>query len=839
MRVFTMLQDELDGESDIGVLRATAKQMLRSGKLLYKKHVKRSKREENARRRMKKSGLSPKDATAHEIKTLVAFMDDAVDSKDVSEAAKKSLGRGKKQRMEKFFSLAHRLYAGRLWKKIETDVLKRRALNARKGAKLVDDSKLNYSAFTAMRKELGEHGTKEKRVTGQTVIPSASSVQRVNADLDAYVAQKGLMCAGEGEMWHADYGKIMPSTFEIYGYQGAYDASPNSGAWRRPGSDPDAPIPMMIGCAADELPCETGVGGTGLMAMAIHHCDPRLNKNVRESPQMDEHVQPVVLYPTKQRKRKLDEKARAATAYATARSEGVDDDASDDDDAAEHDDDFEGMYQAEPNEEGDACTVLAAGKLKTKRDEVGKNLGPMVETLLAEEERRKDSSMPICCCFTLDKVGQYEFGPFRCATVGYHLCNFCPCARSMAGHGQPGGCRRCREAGTEATCTHWDMATPATKQYSEDREKALAERVGTMPDEVLPFWRNKAEATEIARKLEIKLRSGAKLETIESAIRAKCDCLTVRGADVPSNKRHVNRAPDTAVLRDARQWAKASGREEPPKPTTPEAWKQLRDTHRVLLGDAERLLHVRQVLKFWELLSPHDRGRLVSRDGHLLDVTKIIDCALHLTLRVVIHTLSLLYKIPLHAQSGLLAAEIGSRLDRATAAIQTGLDSASFAHRKAEGSDAAAWKAGTTKLRVFSMPAKRAKEIVRTSLICNSNHQIITVKHANSAGGETTRIVDVGDGTPTINVSLLERVAEELLPDDARLPKVKLFLQELIFVLHIVNTKSWETDPSMPATFQGHADAMGRLMVEIWGPESITPYFHDIIAGHLGQVDGN
>ncbi|KAH8061433.1 hypothetical protein JL722_4053 [Aureococcus anophagefferens] len=373
------------------------------------------------------------------------------------------------------------------------------------------------------------------------------------------------------------------------------------------------------------------------------------------------------------------------------------------------------MYQAEPNEEGDACTVLAAGKLKTKRDEVGKNLGPMVETLLAEEERRKDSSMPICCCFTLDKVGQYEFGPFRCATVGYHLCNFCPCARSMAGHGQPGGCRRCREAGTEATCTHWDMATPATKQYSEDREKALAERVGTMPDEVLPFWRNKAEATEIARKLEIKLRSGAKLETIESAIRAKCDCLT----------------------------------------------------------------------------------------------------------------------------SGLLAAEIGSRLDRATAAIQTGLDSASFAHRKAEGSDAAAWKAGTTKLRVFSMPAKRAKEIVRTSSICNSNHQIITVKHANSAGGETTRIVDVGDGTPTIKVSLLERVAEELLPDDARLPKVKLFLQELIFVLHIVNTKSWETDPSMPATFQGHADAMGRLMVEIWGPESIAPYFHDIIAGHLGQVDGN
>ncbi|KAH8058093.1 hypothetical protein JL721_9551 [Aureococcus anophagefferens] len=446
MRVFTMLHAELDDESNIEVLRATAKQMLRSGKLLYKKHVKRSKREENARRRMKQSGLSPKDATAHEINTLVAFMDDAVDSKDVSEAAKKSLGRGKKQRMEKLFSLARRLYAGRLWKKIETDVLKRRALNARKGAKLVDDSKLNYSAFTAMRKELGEHGTKEKRVTGQTVIPSASSVQRVNADLDAYVAQKGLMCAGEGEMWHADHGKIMPSTFDIYGYQ----------ALRR----------------------------------------------------MDEHVQPVVLYPTKQRKRKLDEKARAATAYATARSEGVDDDASDDDDAAEHDDDFEGMYQAEPNEEGDACTVLAAGKLKTKRDEVGKNLGPMVETLLAEEERRKDSSMPICCCFTLDKVGQYEFGPFRCATVGYHLCNFCPCARSMAGHGQPGGCRRCREAGTEATCTHWDMATPATKQYFEDREKALAERVGTLPDQVLPFWRNKAEAKEIVRKLEIKLRSG-------------------------------------------------------------------------------------------------------------------------------------------------------------------------------------------------------------------------------------------------------------------------------------------------------------------------------------------
>ncbi|KAH8068456.1 hypothetical protein JL720_12228 [Aureococcus anophagefferens] len=406
MRVFTMLHAELDDESNIEVLRATAKQMLRSGKLLYKKHVKRSKREENARRRMKQSGLSPKDATAHEIKT----------------------------------------------------------------------PKLNYSAFTAMRKELGEHGTKEKRVTGQTVIPSASP--SASTDLDAYVAQKGLMCAGEGEMWHADHGKIMPSTFDIYGYQAR--TTPKTSA---------------------------------------------------KSPQMDEHAQPVVLYPTKQRKRKLDEKARAATAYATACSEGVDDDASDDDDAAEHDDDFEGMYQAEPNEEGDACTVLAAGKLKTKRDEVGKNLGPMVETLLAEEERRKDSSMPICCCFTLDKVGQYEFGPFRCATV----------------------------------------------------------------------------------------------------------------------------------------------------------------------------------LKFWELLSPHDRGRLAS-------------------------------------------------LDRATAAIQTGLDSASFAHRKAKGSDAAAWKAGTTKLRVFSMPAKRAKKI------------------------------------------------------------------------------SWETDPSMPATFQGHADAMGKLMVEIWGPRASRPTSH-IIAGTCATME--
>ncbi|KAH8077767.1 hypothetical protein JL720_9894 [Aureococcus anophagefferens] len=382
--------------------------MLRSGKLLYKKHVKRSKREENARRRMKQAACRPR--TRRPTRSRRSSRSWTTPSTPAtSEAAKKSLGRGKKQRMEKFFSLARRLYAGMLWKKIETDVLKRRALNARKGAKLVDDSKLNYSAFTAMRKELGEHGTKEKRVTGQTVIPSAP--QRANADLDAYVAQKGLMCAGEGEMWHANYGKIMPSTFEIYGYQGATTRRPTrrwATAWLRP----DAPIPMMIGCAADELPCETGVGGTGLMAMAIHHCDPRLSKNVRESPQMDEHVQPVVLYPTKQRKRKLDEKARAATAYATARSEAR-----------------------------------------------------------------------------------------RLPTVS--------------------------RGGTEATCTHWDMATPATKQYFEDREKALAERVGTLPDEVLPFWRNKAEATEIARKLKIKLKSGAKLETIESAIRGKCDCLTV------------------------------------------------------------------------------------------------------------------------------------------------------------------------------------------------------------------------------------------------------------------------------------------------------------------------
>ena len=36
MRVFTMLHAELDGESNIEVLRATAKQMLRSGKPLYR-----------------------------------------------------------------------------------------------------------------------------------------------------------------------------------------------------------------------------------------------------------------------------------------------------------------------------------------------------------------------------------------------------------------------------------------------------------------------------------------------------------------------------------------------------------------------------------------------------------------------------------------------------------------------------------------------------------------------------------------------------------------------------------------------------------------------------------
>ncbi|KAH8051139.1 hypothetical protein JL720_15201 [Aureococcus anophagefferens] len=505
MRVFTMLHAELDDESNIEVLRATAKQMLRSGKLLYKKHVKRSKREENARRRMKQSGLSPKDATAHEIKTP-------------------------------------------LWKKIETDVLKRRALNARKGAKLVDDSKLNYSAFTAMRKELGEHGTKEKRVTGQTVIPSASSVQRVNADLDAYVAQKGLMCAGEGEMWHADHGKIMPSTFDIYGYQAAYDASPNSGAWRRPGSDPDAPIPMMIGCAADELPCETGVGGTGLMAMAIHHCDPP-SKNAREVA-ADGRARPA--------RRALPHEAEEAQ----ARREGPRRDGlrhgvlrgrrrrrPTTTTPAEHDDDFEGMYQAEPNEEGDACTVLAAGKLKTKRDEVGKNLGPMVETLLAEEERRR-----------------LEHAHLLLLHAGQGLA-------VLAEQGRGGG---------------------------------------------------------IVRKLEIKLRSDAKLETIESAIRAKCDCLTVRGADVPSNKRHANRAPDKDVPERAPMGGVGPGGAA--KPTTPEAWKQLRDAHR----------------------APRRRGACYTSS----------------------------------------------------------------------------------------------------------------------------------------------------------------FLQELIFVLHIVNTKSWETDPSMPATFQGHADAMGKLMNE-------------------------
>ena len=51
--------------------------------------------------------------------------------------------------------------------------------------------------------------------------------------------------------------------------------------------------------------------------------------------------------------------------------------------------------------------------------------------------------------------------------------------------------------------------------------------------------------------------------------------------------------------------------------------------------------------------------------------------------------------------------------------------------------------------------------------------------------------------------------------------------------------RRWRSWSVVPRSTWSRRRARWASLVEIWGPESITPYFHDIIAGHLGQVDGN
>ena len=58
-------------------------------------------------------------------------------------------------------------------------------------------------------------------------------------------------------------------------------------------------------------------------------------------------------------------------------------------------------------------------------------------------------------------------------------------------------------------------------------------------------------------------------------------------------------------------------------------------------------------------------------------------------------------------------------------------------------------------------------------------------------------------------------------------------IEELTHVLKIINTCDWEDDTSTPAEFQEHADAFGKHLLAVWGDAAVTPYVHDIIAGHI------
>ena len=339
----------------------------------------------------------------------------------------------------------------------------------------------------------------------------------------------------------------------------------------------------------------------------------------------------------------------------------------------------------------------------------------------------------------------------------------------------------------------------------------------------------------VAKDLGLGLRASTKVDKVEAALRDFCDCLTVRGST--TSERHVNAARDEVVYRDAVRWADAGGRPKPSRPGSKAGWKGLRDELRDRLVSAEALLHARQVLKFWDKIDPQDRDRLVSRSGHIVDPTLIVDCSMHLTLRVVQHVLGLFYKVPLEATRPLDKAEITRRLDAATAAIRRATGSHSFIHRKQNGRDATPFSAGT-KLRALAMPAHRAKRISRATLHLDEDDVIVGVE----IEGGPTYSIDISTGKQsagdegledTSTTSLLERVATILFGDDPKLPTVRSMIEELTHVLKIINTCDWEGDTSTPAEFQEHADAFGKHLLAVWGDAAVTPYVHDIIAGHI------
>ena len=860
-KVFDIKDEDVDAELSVAVLRKLLKRALQAGRELCDEREKDLKRRKNCLRANGfGAGILPSNSGAWEKGIVCAILDDAdADVKKRSERSASKAGRGRNQRRDAFIEFFKGVADGAWYAHIENEIMARRGINKRTAAALVDAGAVNYTGLGAMRAANGDQGNAKKRNTKPCAIPPPSAAGRVNKDLDDVARRYGLIGPTTGEKWESDYAKLFPSTLELWKYQDAFEAAPDSGTWRNPEGPQDGPIPMRITLAADEFPCESGKGGTGLMAAHLKHVDPRLKPSISDSPQQSENIQTAVLYPTKTRKRLAADAAKRAR--ETPEGEGETDDEADNvangdvevrHRPAEHEpgDDFEGAFDAVADEGQAGAGLEATGILRSKREQVGQQLGPLFRTAFDAEARshEDESAVPLQCGVCCDKVGQFEAGAFGGATVGYFLCNLCGCPRANAGSGQPGGCRRCREAGIADECTHWDMATEPTREYFVAQAAALAESVGPIPSQCLPRWRNKAEAYAIAQALGLRVNRSTKIESIEAAIREYCDCLVVVGA--PDSPRHVDSAPDDDVHRDAARWASAAGRSVPSRPRSKVAWKRVRSELKTRLIDMERLLLVRQVLKFWDRLEPEDRQRQVTRDGHIVDPSRFIDCSMHLTLRVVLHVTGLLYAWPLNADRGLDETEITRRLDAATELMRKCLKSESFTHRKAKGNDATPWRPGT-KVGVFSMPAWRAKRIARTELryvAADDDHYVAVDEDQGSL-----EVANVGDTLPPqydyaedvdddieldpkAVAPLLSEVAKILLGDDAELPTVLNFLQELVWVLGVINSKEWEADTDMPARFQRHADKLREHLVDVWGSSVITIYLHDIIAGHIRDM---
>jgi hypothetical protein len=843
-KLFSISPADVDAEEDIDVLKSVIKRLVSTGAKYVAEKQTEQKRRENV---MRKGGagqkVCPDDADEWEKGVIYAMMDDGDPelAKENARAAT-SVGRGHIQRRDRFLRLVGRCYNGEWMRHLEDEILKKRGVDSRTAAAAIDAGVLNYKSIDKIRALNGDAGTATKRNMRPCALPSSSSAQRVNVVLDAYVAEKGLIgrSSRHAEMWEPDYDKLMDSTFELRGYAQAYAASPSSGAWRNPEGPSEGTLPMLIVMAVDDFPCETGKGGTGMTGAHLRHVDPRLGFDIAKSPQQSSNVQTVVLYPTQTRKALVAQaEAEAVRKRSLAAADGDEDDDAvadavadgladaplrarlDDYDPA---DDFEGALDDEDvADDGVESPILAS-----KREVVGKRLGSLFDAVL------KCESCPTCpvkVALCADKIGQYELGPFGGATLGFYVCNLCPCPRFLKGQGQPGGCKRCRATGDVDTCTHWDQATPATLEFFEDLERSLAAGVGKIPDKVLPHWRNRVEALELSDDRGLGLARSSKLEVIECALRSYCDCLVVTGDT--ASVRHVDSASNGDVHRDAVRWAEAAGRPEPARPRSAKAWSAMRQTLKERLVDAERLLIVRQVLKFWDRLEPEDRQRLVTRDGHIADPTRLIDCSMHLTLRVVTHVMGLLFSWPLDATLGLDSAEITRRLEKATDVVRKAINSDSFAPRKAKaGKKATSWAAGS-KLAVFSMPAHVAKRIGRTSVKVDEATGVVeVVECADSLPDETDSdelMVGAADAVP-----LLAELAEILIcEDDDRLSTVLEFIKELTFVLGVINSKDWEDDSTMPKRFQGHADAMGKHLLAVFGDAAVTIYLHDILAGHI------